>query len=199
MDAYRANPTSGESFPGANFVAALDEYTKRVEASVTEIDTYTESTLTRIFALFIFLMLISAAFPLMFKLAEDLQSTFLYRGFLQTAGLFSVLAIVGLTTFTVYIRLIKLRRYRKNLETLLWPYERLLQKLSQMVDHGSLDEGTSTLIQLKILEGEVAYGRARRAIRSRLPFSFLLADREPHFRDQPEFKTDRDRFHNRNG
>lgn len=197
MKPYSSEPEdSKQGFPGASFVSALEEYTKRIENSVGEIEGNTENTLTRLFALLIFVMLISAALPLAVRLTDELQSSTAYKSFFQAAIVFSVVAIIMLTLFTVYIRLLKLRRVRRNLETLLWPYQKLLQKLSQILDYGNLDDGTSTLIQLKILEAEVAYGRARRLIYSRSPLSRLLfgaASREPSF-DPAESRYARDRY-----
>ncbi len=172
--------TSDEAASSVNFVDALEEYTKRIESTVVEIETYSENTLTRMFALLIFLLLISASVPLAARLVEDFQGSLAYRSFLQTAFIFSFVSILALTMFTIYIRLLKLRRHRRNLATLLWPYQKLVQKLNQLVDHGRLDDDLSTLVQLKVLEAEVAYGRARRLVSSRVPFAlFFGLDFEP--------------------
>jgi hypothetical protein len=161
---------SGDSFPGASFVSALEDYTKRIETSVADVEFQFEVILTRIFAFLVFSMMVAVTFPLLFRLTGKLETTTSYRIILEYAMLTSFIGIIGFILFTLYVRLIKLRRLRRNLETLLWPYGQLLQKLSQTLDHGELDEGTSTLIQLKILEAEVAYSRAKRVISSRVPF-----------------------------
>jgi hypothetical protein len=166
-----------ERFPGQTFVGALEEYTKRIENTISDIEALSEGTLVRTFALTIFVMLFAAVVPLATRVAEELQSSFFYRDFLQLTMVSAILLILALAFFTVYTRLLRIRRQRRNLETLLWPYQKLLQKLSQIVDQGNLDEGTSTLIQLKILEAEVAYGRARRITespRSRTSLSILF-------------------------
>jgi hypothetical protein len=157
---------SHEKFPGETFVNALEEYTKRIEASVTDIENVSEVTLSRMFALLIFIILLAAVLPLAVKVADEFQGSPLYLMFLQATMGVAFILLLGRTLFTVYTRLLRLRRYRRNLETLIWPYQKLLQKLSQIVDQGVLDEGTSTLIQLKIIEAEVAYSRARRVVDS---------------------------------
>jgi hypothetical protein len=129
--------------------------------------------LTRTFAVLTLMLLLSVSFPLLLRLSDEMERTAFYKIGIDFGILISLVGIFGLIFFTIYLRLIKLRRLRRNLETLLWPYEKLLQKLSQILEHGNLDEGTSTLIQLKVLEAEVAYGRAKRVISSRLAFSFL--------------------------
>jgi hypothetical protein len=181
---------SGDSFPGASYVGALEDYTKRIETSVGELETQVEGTLTRVFAIFIFLMMIGVAFPLMIRLTSVLQGSSSYQNVLEFAMVFSFVGIFGLIFFTVYVRLIRVRRLRRNLETLLWPYDQLLQKLSQTLDHGELNDATSTLVQLKILEAEVAYSRAKRAISSRIPFLFLVDPQDrtlgPYGRDYGE-------------
>jgi hypothetical protein len=165
----------GSKYSEQTFVGALEEYTKRIESSVAEIENGSERALSRLFALLIFLMLAAGVVPVVSRLTEEFPAGQAYRVFLQGTTAASVLAIMLLTFFTIYTGLLRLRRHRRNLETLLWPYQKLLQKLSQIVDHGDLDEGTSTLIQLKILEAEVAYGRARRVVDGQSPFSWLLA------------------------
>jgi hypothetical protein len=158
-------PSSKEEFAGKSFVDALDEYTRRIEASAAELESDLEVTLSRLFGILVFMMLLAGLLPLIIRASEDLLSGPIYRTFLQATMTIAILTIFGLIAFTLYIRLIRIRRRRRNLETLLWPYQKLLQKLSQIVDQGNLDEGTSTLIQLKMLEAEVAFGRARRLAR----------------------------------
>jgi hypothetical protein len=189
---YRSTPISGEGFPGASFVSALEDYTKRIEFSVQEIESQYEKILARTFAVLIFMLLVSVSLPLLQRVSGEMERVAFYFGVLV-----SLMGIFVLIFFTIYLGLIKLRRLRRNLETLLWPYEKLLQKLSQILDQGNLDEGTSTLMQLKILEAEVAYARARRVISSRLPFPFLfLSNDESLNRDRLDYLM-RDRYSDR--
>ena len=171
--------SSVRNFSERTFVNALEEYTKRIDNSVSEIEINSEIALHRLFALFIFLILSAGALPIIVRFADFYQSSAAYTTFFQGTILFSVVAILALTAFTLYTRLLRLQRYRRNLETLLWPYKKLLQKLSQIIDHGDLDEGTSTLMQLKVLEAEVAYGRARRIVESQKSFASLLFPKRP--------------------
>ncbi|WP_024339488.1 hypothetical protein [Bradyrhizobium japonicum] len=166
-----------KGFSGQSFVSALEEYTKRIETSATEIEQESEKTLLRLFGYFIFVAMLGVTVgPLIGRVADEIGGNF--RSLVQATMLGGLFALFALGAFTIYARLMRTRRLRRNLETLLWPYEKLLQKLSQILEHGDLDEGASTLIQLKILESEVAYGRARRAIETaQAPFNFFGTSR----------------------
>lgn len=185
---------SAQGLPGQTFLSALDEYTKRIETSVAEIEGGSETTLSRLVFILILVGLAAGLLPTASRLLGDLEYSSSYRLFLQTTVSLSILATIGLSVVSIYITLLRARRQRRNLETLLWPYQRLLQKLSQLVEHGNLDEGTSTLIQLKILEAEVAYSRARRVIEGEGAFPRWFFPRRPQKFDPSEARLIADQF-----
>jgi hypothetical protein len=166
--------TKAEKFAGASFVGALDEYTKRMELSVAEIDANLERLISTSFVAALILPLAVFLFPVFVRYIDDLYFGSSYRSALQGLVFISIILLVMMAFFVVYRRLMRLRRVRRNLSTLLWPYEKLLQKLTQLTEQGRLDEGNATLIQLKLLEAEVAYGKARRLNETKSPFAFLV-------------------------
>jgi hypothetical protein len=197
-DSHHMTTASGESVPGASFARALEDWTKRIEAYVQEIEAQYEIIITRTFAILIFVLLL----PLLERLSNEMVINGSGRTEVQIGIIVSMVGVFGLFFFDYSRRLIKLRRLRRNLETLLWPYKKLVTMLSQTLEYGNIDEGNATLIQLKILEAELAYGRARRVISSRTPVHALLspvgqdanADRlDDSRRDQPPEQASRKR------
>ena len=159
-------------FQGASYVSALDEYTKRIESSIAEIDKIADQTFTTTFLFGVFVPVGTLVFQLTQKATDEGT---IVRSYAQLVSVISLFVLGMMAVYFIYRRLIQSRRYRRNLATLLWPYEKLVQKLSQILEQGRLDEGTATLVELKLIEAEVAYGRAKRMLQ-RSSFFAIFGD-----------------------